>query len=69
VTKENQDNKLADDGYNSDESDSKEFYLVMHEDITDNEAKKKIKTKNGLILEEQGFRNMIRIIDWNERRF
>jgi hypothetical protein len=43
---------LADDGYNSDESYSKEFYLVMHEDITSPEAKKKPKESMVLQLEE-----------------
>ena len=40
----------------------------MHEDITCPKAKKKPKESVGLKLEEQGYRNMIRIIDWNERR-
>ena len=40
----------------------------MHEDITSPEAKKKPKESMVLQLEEQGYRNMIRIIDWNERR-
>ncbi len=59
---------LPDDGYNSDDSFCKDFYLVMHEDITSPDAKKKRKPVHGLTLEEQGYRNMVRILDWNERR-
>ena len=40
----------------------------MHDDISSPEAKRKRKETVGLTLEEQGYRNMIRIIDWNERR-
>ena len=40
----------------------------MHDDITSPQAKKKLKESIGLTLEEQGYKNVIRIIDWNERR-
>jgi len=40
----------------------------MHDDITSPKAKKKLKESIGLSLEEQGYKNVIRIIDWNERR-
>lgn len=40
----------------------------MHDDITSPQAKKKLKEPMGLTLEEQGYKNVIRIIDWNERR-
>lgn len=64
---------LRDDGYKSDESFSKDFYLVMHEDFTveADPKKKPLQPKvepNGLKLDEQGYRNVVQIIDWNERR-
>ena len=45
----------------------------MHEDFTLRaDSKKKMQEPqiepNGLKLEEQGYRNLIQIIDWNERR-
>lgn len=64
---------LRDDGYKSDESFSKDFYLVMHEDFTVEADPKKKQAEpkvepNGLKLDEQGYRNVVQIIDWNERR-
>lgn len=64
---------LADDGYNSDESFSKEFYLSMHDEIIHPEKQKQSSKKsevdeNGLIIDEQGYKNIMKIIDWNERR-
>jgi|LauGreDrversion4_2_1035121.scaffolds.fasta_scaffold15483_11 hypothetical protein len=70
---------LADDGYHSDDSFGDEFYMTMHEEMIEKitldknseeyQTKKRLRReKNGLKLEEHGFRNQIRIIDWNERR-
>ncbi len=53
--------------------------MTMHEEMIEKitldknseeyQTKKRLRReKNGLKLEEHGFRNQIRIIDWNERR-
>jgi hypothetical protein len=62
---------LADDGNRSDDSFGDEFYQTMHEEMLDKLVKKEEAgqpERSGLKLEEQGFRNQVRIIDWNERR-